>query len=451
MFITDSNRRRVFVTSRVRQNVGYTQTAEQAFTPDAAVLNPFAQLGSGAQTVAVFTGVRYVEAPYNPELAQFPEHSPYAAFDGDPGTSWQADPTLDPSRAWIQVGFDAPRNVPYINLLPDQSDPLVRLTRVQIGGRTYALHPGWNRLAVNLRQAGTLRILLTKVRSLGSNTGSAGGLAEVRIPGVHVGELLRPPTVVERALRGADLSHAPLTYVLERTTADQPLQRGPAPAETIVHGSRLQAEAALIGNAQDAETGIDRVLDPPAVRAWTISGLRTVSPTAPDPQLDRIAGTRTNGAAFSSSARLQGTPRYRASAAFDGSAHRLGCTDRALPAGLDRVEHAAAAGACAASPWSAARSRSVSRPESQVVALGRPRATAVTVAVGPGRAVRLPRPLRARGFRLQIVSASGSARPAVGLPRSAAPGSPARWPQPPGRSSDAAARRRRSSTAGAWR
>ncbi|MGH2857452.1 MAG: alpha-(1-_3)-arabinofuranosyltransferase domain-containing protein, partial [Solirubrobacteraceae bacterium] len=319
MVITDSDRRRVFVASRMDANLGATTAAGQPFSADAAVLDPFAARGTAAQTVQVLTGVRYLDAPYNPEIAQFPAQRPFAAFDGNPHTAWDADPTLDPSRHWIEVGFDSPRAVPYIDLLPDQSDPLVRLTQVQVAGRTFTLGPGWNRLTLGLHDAASLRIALTHVRTLGSDTGSAGGLAEVRIPGVHVRELLRVPTLVQDALRGADLRHTPLTYVLARATADRPLQRGPAPSRTVVHGDRLQAESQLIAQAQDPETGIDRVIDPPAARDWTLSGLATVSPTAPDPALDRLAGTRTGGASLSSSGRLEGLARYRASAAFDGS------------------------------------------------------------------------------------------------------------------------------------
>ncbi|HEX4010308.1 MAG TPA: alpha-(1-_3)-arabinofuranosyltransferase family protein [Solirubrobacteraceae bacterium] len=412
VFITDSNRRSAFVASRVRQNAGYVQAADQSFSPDAALLDPFAALGTAAQTVAVFTGVRYLEAPYNPEIAQFPAHSPFAAFDGNPNTSWQADPTLDPSRHWIEVGFDAPRDVASIDLLPDSSDALIRVTQVQIAGRTFAVHPGWNHIVLGLRHVSALRILIAHVATLGPDAGGAGGLAEVRIPGVHVGELLRPPVLAESALRGANLDHTPLTYVFERTTADRPLQRGPGPARVLAHGQRLQAESTLIASAQDAETGIDRLIDPPAARAWAISGLATVSPTAPDPALDRLAGTATRGATFSSSGRLEGLPRYRASAAFDGSA----ATAWVAPLGAYQPAWIA---------WTTPRPETVraltlARSGLPVrfptrVSLSADGGPAVTAAVGPGGAVALPAPLRGTSFRLGVVSAGGSDRPSVGI------------------------------------
>ena len=412
VFITDSNRRRVFVASRMRANTGATIPAGQSFSADAAVVDPFASRGPDAQTVAVFTGARYIEAPYNPEIAQFPAHAPFAAFDGNPATSWQADPTLDPSQDWIQIGFLAPRDVPYLDLLPDSSDPLVQVTSVQIAGRTFAVHPGWNHLVLGLRHVGALRILIAHVRTLGASAGSAGGLAEVRIPGVHVGELLRPPVLAEQALRGANLSHAQLTYVFERTTADSPLTRGPAPARIVVHGSRLQAEASLIAQARDAETSLARVIDPPAARRWTLTGLATIAPQAPDPAIDTLAGTRTSGAIFSSSGRLEGLARYRASSAFDGSAR----TSWVAPVGRYQA---------AWIQWSTPRPHALRslRLVRSALPVGFPARISISADGGPATAlavpadgdVRLPRQLRGREFRLNVVATAGSDRPAVGI------------------------------------
>jgi hypothetical protein len=412
VFITDSNRRRAFVASRVGQDAAWTIPATEPFSADAALLDPFASRGSAAQTVAVFGGARYVEAPYNPEIAQFPANSPFAAFDGNPRTAWQADSTLDPSQHWIQVGFDRPRDVPYIDLLPDASNPLVALTRLQIAGRTFSIHPGWNHLVLNLRHVSALRILLMRTRNLTANPGGAGGLAEVRVPGLHVTESLRPPVLAEQALRGTDLRHATLTYVLERTTADAPLLRGPAPARSVVRGDRLQAEAQLISQSRDAETGISRTIDPPAARRWQISGLATVSPTAPDPQLDRLAGTATGGATLTSSGRLEGLPKYRASSAFDGAS----ATAWVAPIGPDQPAWIA---------WTTPRAETLHafrliRPALPVrfptrISITPRGGDPTTVAVGPRGAVTLAHPLRATGFRLTVVQASGSARPAVGV------------------------------------
>jgi hypothetical protein len=412
VFITDSNRRRVFVASRVRQDVGWTVPASEPFSADAAVLDPFARAGAAAQTVAVFTGVRSITAPYNPELAEFPEHRPFAAFDGDPSTSWQADPTLDVSRRWIEVGFDRPRAVSYVDVLPDQSDPVARVTRLTVAGTTFAIHPGWNHLRLNLHRARSLRFLIADLSTPHTNTGYAGGLAEVRIPGVTATEALRAPVLAETALRGADLSHSSLNYVFERTTADVPLARGPAPAQVTAHGDRLESEAALVRQAQDPETGIARTIDPPARRWWTLAGLATISPTAPDAALDRLAGTQTAGALFASSGRLDGRPAYRASAAFDGSP----ATAWAAPYGRGQPAWLA---------WRTNAPRTLRRltlgrsdlPAQfpSLVSIAPDGGPSVTAPVKAGGQLTLPRPLTSRGFTLKILRASGSSRPAVAV------------------------------------
>ena len=43
------------------------------------------------------------------------------------------------------------------------------------------------------------------------------GKSELRIPGVHPTEALRPPVLAERALRGADLARTDLAYLLDRS------------------------------------------------------------------------------------------------------------------------------------------------------------------------------------------------------------------------------------------
>ena len=316
--ISDSNRRRVFVATRSRQSTGYTMGADDEFSEDAAVLDPFPERGSDAQTVAVYRGARYIRAPYSPQVAQFPEQRPFAAFDGDPRTAWQADPVLDDPNHWIEIGFDRPREVPYIDLLPLE-DPRVTVTQVEAGGRVFDVKPGWNRLPVELGAARSLRVRIADQRTVGEDAGSAGGVSEIRVPGLRVRELLRPPVRAERALAGRDLSGSPLTYVFARTTADEPFRRGPVAPAVPLTGNRAEAEAALVRGARDPETGVARQVSLPAARQWRVDGLATVSPTADDRVIDRLAGTAPNAW---SSGRFEGRPGYRGSRAFDGEPGR---------------------------------------------------------------------------------------------------------------------------------
>ena len=131
-------------------------------------------------------------APYSPGFSLFPEHRPFAAFDGSPATAWIADRALDPQRRWVEVGFLSPRAVPSIDLLPENDSRGIVLA-VEIAGRTYAIHPGWNHLTLGLRHVSALRVRIAAVQIPARVPGGAGGLAEVRVPGLHVSEALRVP------------------------------------------------------------------------------------------------------------------------------------------------------------------------------------------------------------------------------------------------------------------
>jgi arabinofuranan 3-O-arabinosyltransferase len=427
--ITDSNRRRAFVASRPRQSSGWTLPASEPFSADASVLDPFGR-GSDAQTVAVYTGAVAVRAPYSPQVAQFPEHRPYAAFDGDVATTWTADASLEPARHWVEAELPAPRDVPYVDVLPDASNPLVVVTRLDVGGRSFRVHPGWNRLRVGLRRVRTLRVTITGHRTLGRRAGSVGGIRELRVPGLRVEELLRPPVVAERALAGAgaDLSHTPLSYLFERTTADDPLRRGPVPPQSRLTGSRAEDEAALVRSATDPETGLARVFSPPAARSWRADAWVTTAPSAPEALLDRLAGARTAGVSLLSSGRFEGRPGWRASSAFDGSAESAWAAPWS-------------AGGGAWLEWTTPRPRTLGRrlvltrsrlparfPSSVRVSVAGDGSTPALRVRADG-SILLPRALRGRRFRLSVVAAGGSVRPAVaigelrgaGVPRVAVP------------------------------
>jgi arabinofuranan 3-O-arabinosyltransferase len=425
--ITDSNRRRSFLASRPRAPVGWTLPPDVAFSEEAALLDPFAHRGSAAQTVASYAGARYVKAPYSSQVAQFAEHRPFAAFDGDPSTAWQPDPTLEDPSQWVELGLAGERDVPFVDLLPDDSNPRVAVTQVSIAGREFPVRQGWNRLPVAARQVDALRVTITGHRTNDRDAGGVGGLREVRVPGVRVVERLRPPTLAERALRGADLSSTALAYVFERTTADNPFGREAVPPPPPRSGNRVEAEAALGRAAQDPEIAIERVFAPPAERRWSADGWATVSPATPDPVVDTLAGTRTAGARFWSSGRSEGRPGARASAAFDGARERAW-----------------------AAPWTARRGAWIAWRVPRPVVLRRlvlerapPPARAPlrvelshpggrTGALGVGRdgSVTVPRPVRATRFRLEVVEATPGPAPAVAIGELRAPGIPRARPRP---------------------
>ncbi|HVW18782.1 MAG TPA: alpha-(1-_3)-arabinofuranosyltransferase family protein, partial [Solirubrobacteraceae bacterium] len=306
--MTDSNRRQAFVASRLKGNRGSVLAAGEHVSQDGTMLDPFSA-GPDAQTVAVLRGLASATMPFSPQVTQFPEHRPYAALDGDTSTAWLADPALAPDRRRLDLTFDAPRDVPYVDLMP-YSDVRGRVRAVTVDGRRFAVHDGWNRLRLGLRHASGLRIAIGSVMHPRTGSFGAGGIRELRIPGVRVHEALRGPIVAQDALHGADLRRTTLVYQLSRVTADDPANRG-----------RLAgpAQERLVRDARDPEPQLDRLLSPPAARTWTVRAWTSVGLETPDDALDRLAGTTGAGAAWSSS-RFEGRPGNRASGALDGDA-----------------------------------------------------------------------------------------------------------------------------------
>ena len=133
--ISDSNRRRVTAAARLRAGTGWTLPAGESFSEDAAVLDPFAR-GQEGQTVARFGGVAGLKAQFSPQVTQFPERRPFAAFDGDPATTWLADRNLISRQHWIELRFRRPTDVRHVDLLP-YGDSRGRPARVEVAGHRF--------------------------------------------------------------------------------------------------------------------------------------------------------------------------------------------------------------------------------------------------------------------------------------------------------------------------
>jgi arabinofuranan 3-O-arabinosyltransferase len=390
--ITDSNRRQVFSPQFTQQDFGPVLTAGQPITADEATLNPFAAKGTAAQTVTLIRGAAALEAPSIYGLNQFPELGPLAAFDGNLNTSWVPYPNLPPAQRWVQIDFSRPRDVPYIDVYP-LVGPQTTVKSVAIDGRIVPVSPAGTRISLHAHAISSLRIALARVVRLNSNSGP-GGLREVRIPGVHVSAVLRPPLLASSALAGRDLTHTSLTWLFARQTADDPLRANRYVNEPVQNDP---------ADAQDPEPLIARQIASPAARAYTADARVTPGVNASDSAFDALAGVHAS-AAFTSSSRFENEPRYRASGAFDADPATawVGLWIRPFdPA-----------------PWIAWRTRrplTVSRlqltPARQPVrrptqvSLSWPGGTSPPLTVGPGGAVVLPRAVRADAFRLTVLRA----------------------------------------------
>ena len=222
-----------------------------------------------------------------------------------------------------------------------------------------------------------------------------GGIQEVRIPGVHVRQLLRAPLLVGKALAGHDTNHANLTYMFARTTGDDPFRR-----DRYVDAPGLSN----LVDRQDAETAINRVVFAPASRSYAVDARVEPAAEAPDSLFDRLVGVR-GAAGFGSSSRFHNDPAYRASSAFDANAGTAWVGLWIRPA--DPLPWIA---------WDAGRTLTVRQLRLTPASLPVRRPTRVELSWGGGRTgslpvaadgrVVLPRPARARSFRLTILDAA---------------------------------------------
>ena len=391
--ISDSNRRRVFVAARLRGNTGWTVPAAEKLSEDSAQLDPFARRGTDAQTVAlVGGGVASVHADFSPGFAQFPERRPFAALDGDPATAWLADRALATDRHHLDVAFTAPRDVDHVDLMP-YSDGQGRVDRVAVNGHEFAVRDGWNRLSLGLRGVRSLSVRIAHVVQPPTGEGGAGGIRELRIPGLRATEALRPPLLVEHALHGADVRRAGLTYLFDRTTGDDPLR------PNVVTGARSRG---LVRDQQDGERGWARAIAPPAARAWRADAWVSVAPETPDHVLDSWSGGR-GATAFDGSSRFEGLGRNRASSAFDGDPRRAWIAGwiRSRGAWLQWRTRAPRTIRTLRLERAPVRVRFPTRV--RVVADGR--ATA-PLAVAADGGVALPAPVRARTVRIEVLDAA---------------------------------------------
>ena len=364
------------------------------------MLNPFAARGTSGQTVAEYEGLRYLRAPYSPGFAQFPEHRPFAALDGSLATAWLADSSLEVPRRYMEVGFERPRDVGHVDVFP-YSDGRAIVEALDVNGRRFAVHTGWNRLPVGLRDVSSLRVQIAHVRQPRNRRGGAGGIVELRVPGVGVREWLRPPTLAERALANTDLGHSALTYLFERTTGDDPFARnrieGPAQDKEA-----LDRGAGRIRDRGDAETALARDFRVPAARAFSTDAWVTVAPETPDHALDELARTG-GGGRFDSSSRYQNRPRFRASGAFDGDSARgwVGSYVAGRPAWISwRLTRPVMLRSLQLRPLPL----DVRSPTQ--VRLSWPGGATRPLAVAPDGTITLPRAVRAASFRLDVLAAA---------------------------------------------
>ena len=324
-------------------------------------------------TVATSSRAPATCAPRRPGSPSSPSRRPSAALDGSPRSEWLGDTHLEADRRWVEVGFRRARDVP---------------TWTCSGGRARARPSRPSRspaAGIPCGRAGTGSgsACATRARcgcccaaTPTPRTCAGNGLAEVRIPGVRIRESLRPPTLLQSALRGGDLGRSSLSYVFTRTTGDRPYRReaGRRPVRTAspvtsrtpmraargtrgrragpgrasIHPARVRTARCMdVGLARRPGLEIDRLAGsaaptcsapPGASRAWPATGRPAPSTATRDRVGGRPAG---RGRAVPDLAH-----------ALAAALTRLRLTRSALPAGAPR--------GCGCA-WTAPRARSARR------------------------------------------------------------------------------------------
>ncbi len=392
--LSDSARRRLFVSPRTRGNRGPTLTATAPLDREAATFNPFPERGTDGQTVAVYSGLRELNSPTAAGWSNFPQYRAYAALDGRLDTSWRADENVRPQRWYMELEFAQPRRVGAMEVVP-QRDRRGRTESILVsvnGGpeRHVDLQAGPNR--VDLGDA-EVRVLRVRVDEVGGNedTRGAGGITELRVPGLRVREHLRLPTALSASANGLELSRSPIEILLARTTADFPYRAG---------ADALDPEADHPLAMLDAEDGIERSFNVPAARSFALGGWGSIAPDAQDDSIDRLAGL-SPGWRYRSSSRFEGVPERRASSAFDGDPRTAwaGDLEPGAPAWLE---------------WTAATPHRVTELMMRPGPAGYRFPTRVRVSASgvepfelpvaaDGRVV-LPRPLTVRSLRIEVLA-----------------------------------------------
>jgi arabinofuranan 3-O-arabinosyltransferase len=315
LLITDSNRKRAERWGTVRENFGYTERADEKpleKDPTDARLPVFPNQTTADQTVAEQRGVAGVEASdYGNPVAYAPADRPSNAFDGDPSSAWRVGAFADVRGQRIRVRLQRPVTTDSLTLVQPISGPRNRyITKATLsfdGGKPVPVtlgdasrtakgqkitFPGRSFSSVEFEIKGTNVGVLQKWDGI-----SGVGLAEMRIPGIRLDEVLRLPTDVLAAAGAASLDHR-LAIQVARDRAD--------PQEPF---------------KSDTEVSLARTFDLPTPRAFDVAGTARISALADDLTVDRVLGRAVDASVVraTSSQRLNGSLPDRGSAAADGN------------------------------------------------------------------------------------------------------------------------------------
>ena len=209
--LTDGLRRREVAFGQAQDNASATRTATEPWRLDQPAHDYTPAWAAGWQTVARYTGVQDITASSSyaealPLIANRPEYQPYAALDGDAGTSWRSAPGTVAVGQWLQVTFDRPQRVKQIKITIDRgADAIPTRIGVQAGNEYRSVEVAGETATVPLDgwfAVSDLRITIEAVWDVRLGYGGVG-IAELAIPGVQAKRTLVLPGPRESTSTGA--------------------------------------------------------------------------------------------------------------------------------------------------------------------------------------------------------------------------------------------------------
>jgi len=314
LLVTDTNRKRAARWGALRENSGYTERAGETpsvYDPGDQRLDVFPAAGERSFTVSEQRGGVVTASAYGNPITFTPDDRPANALDGDPATAWRVGAIDNPTGERLSISLTGPITADHITLV--QPLTLVRnrwITDVRLRfddsstvdaalGMESRNLPGQT-ITFPARTFQKVEIEIT-----GDDLGprprydgvSGVGFAEVKIPGVKVQELIRPPTDLLERVGASSLDHD-LGLLFSRVRSN--------PAEPV---------------RTDEETRIRRIVALPTARSFGMTATARLSAYAADDVIDRLLGlpdSRQGGVTATSSAHLPAALDQRSAAAIDG-------------------------------------------------------------------------------------------------------------------------------------
>ncbi len=259
--LTDGLRRREVAFGQSRDNASATMTPTERTRLGAPARDYLPDWGEEQATVVRYHGIGSVTASSSWSDAQplgggRPAHQPYAAVDGDIGTSWRSAPGIPAVGQWFEVELDKPQVVREVLIAFDTgADSLPTRITVTAGRQQTTVESFAQTVVANLPDGyPTRRVRVTVEQVFDVRAGFGGvGITELEIPGVEAERTLVVPP-------------APSTTV----PASVVLTAAPAVSACVFDEGRPLCDGGLARASEDGDR-IDRTVGLPVASDYQLS------------------------------------------------------------------------------------------------------------------------------------------------------------------------------------